>query len=92
MYDDSLRAAYEATREKRLFANRSLSPAERSYESHVLDTDLFYMRPRNELAVGFIEFDEQSKIDLAYNAGVEDIADGGYRMGRRNRGERRHEG
>jgi hypothetical protein len=41
-----------------------------------LDTELFYMRPRGELAVGFLEFDQQAKIDSAYSAGVEDIADG----------------
>jgi predicted acylesterase/phospholipase RssA len=76
MFDDSLRAAYDATREKRLFAGGSLSPAERAYEARVLDTDLFYMRPRRELAVGFLEFDQQSKIDGAYSAGIEDIADG----------------
>jgi predicted acylesterase/phospholipase RssA len=76
MFDDSLRAAYDDTREKRLFANGSLSPAERAYESHVLDTELFYMRPRGELAVGFLEFDQQAKIDSAYSVGVEDIADG----------------
>jgi predicted acylesterase/phospholipase RssA len=76
MFDDSLRAAYDATREKRLFAHATLSAAERSYEAGVLDTDLFYMRPRHELAVNFIEFDDQSKINGAYDAGIADIADG----------------
>jgi len=76
MFDDSLREAYDATREKRLFAHAALSAAERSYEAQVLDADLYYMRPRHELAVEFNEFDHQSKIDAAYSAGIEDIADG----------------
>ncbi len=76
MFDDSLRAAYDATRQKRVFENRALSPRERDYESHVLDTDLFYMRPRRELNIGFTDFGQQDKIDAVYKAGVDDIADG----------------
>jgi len=84
MFDDSLRAAYDATRQKRVFGNHATSAAERSYESRVLDTELFYMRPRRELKVGFTDFGNQDKIDAVYRLGVEDIADGWISYGTPN--------
>ena len=74
--DASLRAAYLETRGKRLYENERLTPQQRAFESRILDTDLFTIRPATELPAGFAEFDRQEKIQRAYDAGLRDIARG----------------
>jgi predicted acylesterase/phospholipase RssA len=74
--DASLRATYLETRGKRLFASARLTPQQRAFESRILDTDLFTIRPNTELPVGFAEFDRQEKIQHAYDAGLRDIERG----------------
>ncbi len=71
----SLRATYLETREKRLSFARATGE-EREFLASVLDTDLFTIRPKAELPVEVVEFDQQAKIDAAYAVGLADVADG----------------
>jgi predicted acylesterase/phospholipase RssA len=74
-FDASLRAAYLETRGKRL-APASTSVADRAFLNSIFDVDLYVHRPATTLAVGIGDFNDQAKIDAAYDLGRTDALAG----------------
>ena len=74
--DASLRTAYNATMEKRLFAKAQLNAEQRAYLDTVYDVDLHILRPSEDLPAGIGDFHDAAKLASAYALGAADAARG----------------
>ncbi len=74
--DASLRAAYEATTLKRVFAGATLDADQRAYLDGVYDVDLGVLRPAIELPTQTGDFHDPAKLGAAYALGLADAARG----------------
>ncbi len=74
--DASLRGAYAASVEKRMFAGAVLSTEQRAYLDTVYDVDLGILRPSVDLPGGIGDFHDAQKLGASYALGLADAATG----------------
>ncbi len=72
----SLRSAYVETQAKRLLLDAAVTREQQRFLDSMLDVDLFVIRPQTELALQTVDFDQQDKINAAYQQGLTDGARG----------------
>jgi len=72
----SLRNAYTTTLVKRTLATAPVDPVQRAFLDGLYDVDLGILRPAAELPGDFADFQNQAKLQDAYDRGIADAAAG----------------